>query len=218
MWRSPWRTSKNMNETRRGYDLSLVKHKGRFWVILVVICLLVFNLEWGFRRDGSDAAWIMRLMYPLLAVAVVLEFVSDFSRLHLVPEGIAVTLFGKTLRRIPRQDIRLIGGFIGTKHSRFSKNLAVCTRSMEELAEEQERRSPKMLRNARTRPGWTEDQVGQLLLRYSTSIRSQFGFFRKDILLIEWSPERLELLLQMYPGVPWVDLTEKKKLDAERGI
>ena len=35
--------------------------------------LLVFNLEWGFRRDGSDAAWIMRLMYPLLAVAVVLS-------------------------------------------------------------------------------------------------------------------------------------------------
>ena len=89
---------------------------------------------------------------------------------------------------------------------------------MEELAEEQERKTPKMFRNARTRPGWAEDQVGQLLLRYSASIRSQFGFFRRDILLIEWSPERLELLLQMYPGVPWVDLTEKKKLDAERGI
>ena len=207
-----------MNEQRRGYDLPLVTHKGRFWVILAVICLLVFNLEWGFRWDGSEAAWIMRLMYPLLALAVALEFVSDFSRLHLVPEGIAVTLFGKTLRQIPRQDIRFFGGFIGTKHSRFSKNLAVCTRSMEELAEEQERKTPKMLRNARTRPGWAEDQVGQLLLRYSTSIRSQFGFFRKDILLIEWSPERLELLLQMYPGVPWVDLTEKKKLDAERGI
>ena len=199
-------------ETRRGYDLSLVTHRGRFWVILVVICLLVFNLEWGFRRDGFEAAWIMRLMYPLLALAVVLEFVSDFSRLHLVSEGIAVTLFGKTLRQIPAQDLRFFGGFIGAKHSRFSKNLAVCTRSMGELAEEQERKTPKMLR-----PGWTEDQVGQLLLRYSTSIRSQFGFFRRDILLIEWSPERLELLLQMYPGVPWVDLTEKKKLDAERG-
>ena len=216
MWRSLWRISKNMNETRRGYDLSLVTHKGRFWIILVVICLLVFNLEWGFRRDGFEAAWIMRLMYPLLALAVVLEFVSDFSRLHLVSEGIAVTLFGKTLRQIPVQDIRFIGGFIGAKHSRFSKNLAVCTRSMEELAEEQERKTPKMLRNARTCPGWAKDQVGQLLLRYSTSIRSQFGFFRRDILLIEWSPERLELLLQMYPGVPWVDLTEKKKLDAER--
>ena len=205
-----------MNETRRGYDLSLVTHKGRFWIILVVICLLVFNLEWGFRRDGSEAAWIMRLMYPLLAVAVVLEFVSDFSRLHLVAEGIAVTLFGKTLRQIPRQDIRFFGGFIGVKHSRFSKNLAVCTCSMEELAEEQERKTPKMLRNARTRTGWAEDTVRQLLIQYSTSIRIQFGFFRKDILLIEWSPERLELLLEMYPGVPWCDLSDKKKLDAER--
>ena len=205
-----------MNETRRGYDLSLVTHKGRFWVILVVMCLLVFNLEWGFRRDGSEAAWIMRLMYPLLALAVALEFVSDFTKLHLVSEGIAVTLFGKTLRQIPRQDLRFFGGFIGTKHSRFSKNLAVCTCSMEELAEEQERKTPKMLRNARTRTGWAEDQVGQLLLRYSASIRSQFGFFRRDILLIEWSPERLELLLDMYPGIPWTDLTENKLLDAER--
>ena len=204
------------NELRRGYDLPLVAHKGRFWIILVVMCLLVFNLEWGFRRGGSEAAWIMRLIYPLLALAVVLEFISDFSKLHLVHEGIAVTLFGKTLRQIPRQDLRFFGGFIGTKHSRFSKNLAVCTHSMEELAEEQERKTPQMLRNARTRSDWAEDLAGQLLLRYSTSIRSQFGFFRRDILLIEWSPERLELLLEMYPGVPWCDLSDKKKLDAER--
>ena len=94
---------------------------------------------------------------------------------------------------------------------------AVLAPVLEELAEEQERKTPKMLRNTRTRPGWAEDAVRQLLIRYSTSPRIQFGFFRKDILLIEWSPERLELLLQMYPGVPWVDLSEKKKLDAERG-
>ena len=207
-----------MNETRRGYDLSLVTHKGRFWVILVVICLLVFNLEWGFRRDGSEAAWIMRLMYPLLALAVVLEFVSDFAKLHLVHEGIAVTLFGKTLRQIPVQNIRFFGGFIGTKHSRFSKNLAVCTRSMEELAEEQERKTAKMFRNARCRPDWAEDMAGKYLMRYVDSMRRLFGFLQKDILLIEWSPERLDMLLEMYPGVPWCDLSDKKKLDAERNM
>ena len=216
MWPWPWRISKNMNETRRGYDLPLVTHQGRFWIILVVMCLLVFNLEWGFRRGGSEAAWIMRLIYPLLALAVGLEFVSDFSKLHLVHEGIAVTLFGKTLRQIPRQDLRFFGGFIGTKHSRFSKNLAVCTHSMEALAEEQQRKTPQMLRNARTRSDWAEDMAGKCLIRYSTSIRSQFGFPRKDILLVEWSPERLELLMEMYPGVPWCDLSDKKKLDAER--
>ena len=206
------------NEARRGYDLPLVTHKGRFWVILAVMCLLVFNLEWGFRRDGSETAWIMRLIYPLLALAVGLEFVSDFSKHHLVHEGIAVTLFGKTLRQIPRQDLRFFGGFIATKHSRFSKNLAVCTHSMEALAEEQEGKTPQVLRNARTRSDWAEDMAGKCLIRYSTSIRSQFRFHRKDILLIEWSTERLELLLEMYPGVPWCDLSDKKKLDAERGV
>ena len=207
-----------MNETRRGYDLSLVTHKGRFWIILVVMCLLVFNLEWGFRRDGSEAAWIMRLIYPLLALAVVLEFVSDFSKLHLVHEGIAVTLFGKTLRQIPRQDLCFFGGFIGTKHSRFSKNLAVCTCSMEALAEKEEQKTDKMFRNARTRPGWAEDMAKKYLLRCALSVRSELGFPNRDILLIEWSPERLELLMEMYPGVPWCDLSDKKKLDAERGV
>ena len=206
------------NEYRRGYDLPLVTHKGRFWVILVVMCLLVFNLEWGFRRDGSEAAWIMRLIYPLLALAVVLEFVSDFSKLHLVHEGIAVTLFGKTLRQIPRQDLRFFGGFIATKHSRFSKNLAVCTCSMEALAEKEEQKTDQMFRNARTRPGWAEDMAKKYLLRCAASFRSGLGLPHRDILLIEWSPERLELLLEMYPGVPWCDLSDKKKLDAERKV
>ena len=111
------------NEYRRGYDLPLVAHKGRFWIILVVMCLLVFNLEWGFRRDGSEAAWIMRLIYPLLALAVVLEFVSDFSKLHLVHEGIAVTLFGKTLRQIPRQDLRFLAASSPRSTAAFPKIL-----------------------------------------------------------------------------------------------
>ncbi len=206
------------NEYRRGYDLPLVTHKGRFWVILVVMCLLVFNLEYGFRRDGSEAAWIMRLIYPLLALAVVLEFVSDFSKLHLVHEGIAVTLFGKTLRRIPREDIAFFGGFIGTRKCRYPKNLAVCTCSMEALAEKEEQKTDKMFRNARTRPGWTEDMARKYLLRCALSFRSELGLPNRDILLIEWSPERLELLLEMYPGVPWCDLSDQKKLDAERGV
>ena len=58
--------------------------------------------------------------------------------------------------------------------------------------------------------------AGKFLLRYADSLRRQLGFPRKDIHLIEWSPERLEMLMEMYPGVPWCDLSDKKKLDAER--
>ena len=49
-------------------------------------------------------------------------------------------------------------------------------------------------------------------------MRRTLGFPRKDILLIEWSPERLRMIQDMYPGVPWTDLTDKKVLDAERKI
>ena len=89
---------------------------------------------------------------------------------------------------------------------------------MEELAEEQERKTPQVLRNARTRPGWAEDMARKYLIRYVASPRCQFGIPRKDILLVEWSPERLDMLMEMYPGVPWCDLSDKKKLDAERGV
>ena len=75
-----------------------------------------------------------------------------------------------------------------------------------------------MFRNARSRPDWAEDMAGKYLMRYVDSMRRLFGFLQKDILLIEWSPERLDMLLEMYPGVPWCDLSDKKKLDAERKI
>ena len=75
-----------------------------------------------------------------------------------------------------------------------------------------------MFRNSRTRPGWAEDMAGKYLIRYVVSMRRQLGFPRKDILLIEWSPERLRMIQDMYPGVPWTDLTDKKVLDAERKI
>ena len=89
---------------------------------------------------------------------------------------------------------------------------------MEALAEKEEQKTDKMFRNARTRPGWAEDMAKKYLLRCALSVRSELGFPNRDILLIEWSPERLELLLEMYPGVPWCDLSDKKKLDAERKV
>ena len=129
---------------------------------------------------------------------------------------IDIALFGKTIRQFPRENIRFLGGIVYMKKSTGCKWICVCAMSMEELAIEMERQTPKMLRNGRSRPGWAEDMAGKFLLRYADSLRRKLGFPRKDIHLIEWSPERLEMLMEMYPGVPWCDLSDKKKLDAER--
>ena len=55
-------------------------------------------------------------------------------------------------------------------------------------------------------------------MRYADSMRRLFGFRRMDILLIEWSPERLDMLMEIYPQAPWTGLSDKKILDAERGV
>ena len=204
------------NEYRRGYDLPLTMRKWEFWLVLAVLPLLIFKIEDGLQDMGGVFQWFMRLFHLPMVLLVASEFVQCFGKLHLVREGIAVTLFGKTLRQVPRENIRFLGGVSYRRKSREYKWICVCDRSMEELAEEQERKTPQMLRNARTRSDWAEDMAGKYLIRYVASPRCQFGIPRKDILLVEWSPERLELLLEMYPGVPWRDLSDKKKLDAER--
>lgn len=206
------------NELRRGYDLPLTENK----LLVLLLCLLEIVISAFIWSDMVESGFDLFTCFAGSAIILILGYVlvmeagRGFAKLHIVPEGIAVTLFGKTLRQIPREDIAFFGGFIGTKHSRFSKNLAVCTCSMEALAEKEEQKTDKMFRNARTRPGWAEDMAKKYLLRCALSVRSELGFPNRDILLIEWSPERLELLMEMYPGVPWCDLSDKKKLDAER--
>ena len=208
------------NEYRRGYDLPLTENK-LLVLLLFVLEIVISAFIWGdMVKSGFDLFTCITggAILLILGYVLVLEVGRGFAKLHIVPEGIAVTLFGKTLRQIPRQDLRFFGGFIGTKHSRFSKNLAVCTCSMEALAEKEEQKTDKMFRNARTRPGWTEDMAKKYLLRCAASFRSGLGLPHRDILLIEWSPERLDMLMEMYPGVPWCDLSDKKKLDVERKV
>ena len=206
-----------MDEYRRGFDLPLTMRKWEFWLILVVLPLFIFKIEDRLQDMDGVFPWIMRLFFYLLMFLIVAsEFIQYFGKLHLVPEGIAVTLFGKTIRQFPRENIRFLGGIVYRKKSTAYKWICVCAMTMEELAVEMERQTPKMLRNGRSRPGWAEDMAGKFLLRYADSLRRQLGFLRKDIHLIEWSPERLEMLMEMYPNVPWCDLSDKKKLDAER--
>lgn len=205
-----------MDEYRRGYDLPLTTQKWQLWEMLLAVPILAFTVEWTATELYPEDGWLMRCVYPLLLYATGMELGKQFSKLHFVPEGIAVTVFGKTLRQFPRENIRFLGGISYTKKSRVYKYICICARTLDEMACEQDRRTAKMFRDSPTLPGWTENMAEKYLLHYVASLRRQFGIPRKDILLVEWSPERLELLMEMYPGVPWCDLSDKKKLDAER--
>ena len=205
-------------EPRRGYDLPLTTQKWQLWETLLVLPILVFVLEWRATELQAEYGWFKWCVYLLMLVVTILELLKHFSKLHFVPEGIAVTLFSKTLRQFPRENIRFLGGISYTRKSREYRYICVCTRTLEEMAYEQNRRTAKMFRDAPTLPGWTENMARKFLWGYAASVNRALGFPRKDLLLIEWSPQRLELLQKMYPGIPWVDLTENKILDAEREI
>lgn len=205
-------------ETRRGYDLPLSMRRWEFWVALAETPLIVGYMEWKGRELFTEAGigWLLRLLELSWLLVIAVEFVQFFGKLHLVPEGIAITVFGRTIHRFPREQIRFLGGVCHTHKGTAYPYICICARSMEELAEEQARKTPKLFQNARTRHGWAEDMAGKYLLRYAASQLRQFGIYRRGILLIEWSPESLNRLQSLYPQVPWVDLTEKKILDAQR--
>ena len=208
------------NRYRRGYELPLTENK-LLLLLLFVLEIIISAFLWGdIVESGFDLFTCVTCgaIILILCYVLVMEVGRGFAKLHIVPEGIAVTLFGKTLRQIPQEKLAFFGGFIGTRHCRYPKNLAVCTCSMEALADKEEQKTDKMFRNARTRPGWAEDMARKYLLRCACSFCSELGFPNRDILLIEWSPERLDMLMEMYSDVPWCDLSDKKKLDAERKI
>ena len=207
-----------MDEYRRGFDLPLTENKLLVLLLAAIVTTAMIFLWGDMVESGFDlfSCFACGAITLVLCYVLVMEAGRGFAKLHIVPEGIAVTLFGKTLRQIPVEEMLFFGGFIGTRKGRYPKNIAVCTCSMETLAEKEEQKTDKMFRNSRTRPGWAEDMAKKYLLRCAGDFRGQLGLPNRDVLLLEWSPERLEMLMEMYPNVPWCDLSDKKKLDAER--
>ena len=207
-----------MDEYRRGFDLPLTENKLLVLLLAAIVTTASIFLWGDMVESGFDlfSCFACGAITLILCYVLMMEAGRGFAKLHIVPEGIAVTLFGKTLRQIPVEEMLFFGGFIGTRKGRYPKNIAVCTCSMETLAEKEEQKTDKMFRNSRTRPGWAEDMAKKYLLRCAGDFRGQLVLPNRDVLLLEWSPERLEMLMEMYPGVPWCDLSDKKKLDAER--
>ena len=208
------------NKTRRGYDLPLTIQK---WHDRMPLAVMVLFTAWmGYDMAVSDSDLVLRLTVSavlfLFLCGALIAAGRSLAKLHLVPEGMAVTLFGRTVQRFPQEELHLLAGIHYQYKSYDMKWIVASAHTVEELAEIQAMKTPKVFQNARTRPDWAEDMAGKYLYRYIRSVSQAFAIPRRDLLLLEWSPERLELLLEMYPGVPWVDLSEKKKLDAERNM
>lgn len=210
------------NETRRGYEVPLTGDKRAYWFLLAMELAGVCLVEW-MASDGSNIgvqSLAYRGIYLLLIPGACLILATVFGKLRLQPEGISVIVFGKTVRFIRREDIRLIAGFGCNYGSPSSATVRLCISgyTLYQLAEAQERRTPEMFRDPWSRPGWMEEQAARYLMHDLRFLKGLYGAGEPPILFLEWSAETQVRLRQMYPLADWADLTVEKILDAQRNI
>ena len=196
-----------MEGSERGYSIPLSAKKGNFLLYSILATVLMAVL-WLFEnyetRNKSYHEELMRFVTIFLAavwlVLMMMIFVHCFSKLHIVPEGLAITLFGMTTRRFPAEQIKLLSGFKETTAKLTPQYLAVCAWSMEDFQE--------WGKCCQYEEPWEGERVNKYLSRIPSLTRA--FHLHKNILLLDWDKERLEILQKMYPNAKWLDCTQKK--------
>ena len=197
-------------EEKRGYDLPYAADPSVQIVSMVIGLICIGATVWFAQSEGVQ----LLLVFVVLFLAIILYYAGQLAaRLHIVPEGIAVTLFGMTLRRLPAEEIRLIAAVrkYNTKANPHDV-MAVCINTLEELTEFGKKHTPKLLQNGADL--WLGETAAKYLWRRAESMKGDLNLHR-HILWLDWSPERLKLLLEMYPQAQWLDCTQKKLFDAQ---
>lgn len=190
----------------RGYSMPYLLNQQKdavyvvFYLILAALVVWMENQEM-IRKDYDDATRQGMLLF--MVVFFVLGFLGLIflllAKLHFVPQGVAVTLFGMTLRRVPLEEIQVISAVAYSRKGHKREEIALCLRPLEEVT-----------------TGWGSCSQAEAVYAY---LKARTGTFwmrlnlDRDILWLEWSPERLKLLQKMYPHVPWMDGSPDKRFD-----
>lgn len=183
---------------------------GPWMAVLGIWAFFFFFVEFW---DAGVGFWLV-CGVPMVAFCAFLGFYGlkltfeSFLVVHLVPEGIALTFFGKHLRLYPVERIQ-------TCYHRKGVNfnwIAVSCLSEEELIGKREETlrsgffSKSGVDYKMSRPNWREwflrDQMK------AETRKALLNPFREDFLWMEFSPERKGFLRGMYLGVPWKKVKE----------
>ena len=208
-----------MSEQGRGYDLPYAVDRGvRIGTIIVMLictvaCAIMFIwMIW----PGTLLEWVIA-MSPILLMMVLFSsnVLELFAVLHIVPEGIAITLFGKTVRQLPAEQIRFLTAVPGNAASDRVNRIAVCDKTLEELTELGYKTTPKSMRIKK--PRWPGEFSESYLYHRSMTVPGEMNFMR-SILWLDWDPERLKLLRQMYPDAMWLDCTRDKIFEKQLNL
>jgi len=200
----------------RGYSLPYVVDRGvRIGTIIVMsICTVVsgFLFVWMIR-PGIWYDWLICFLPVFLMLVLFSSNILElFAVLHIVPEGIAITLFGKTVRRVPAEEIRFLTAIPGNAANDRVNRIAVCDKTLEELTELGYKTTPRSMRIAK--PRWPGEFAESYLYHRSMTVPGEMNFMR-SILWLDWDPERLMLLRKMYPDAQWLDCTQKKIFEVQ---
>ena len=151
-------------------------------------------------------------MLPILAIFLVIVLATWLPmllrcvmELHLEPEGVRLTAWGLTLRRYPLGKIRFISAMecSGKNRTTTRSQILLCAHTFEELAK---------------KGGWRDGSTGKpktefarnSLYRYLNAYYVRELNLTKDILWLDWSPDRIRLIRWLYPDAQWMDFSHNR--------
>ena len=132
-------------------------------------------------------------------------------RVHLVPEGIALSLFGRTIQTYPAEDMKLACFVDKGSYQESNVFLCVSCHDLQELAllrRQTLEKNPYTRTNIpyRQRKGDWQRTFAREYLRSRTGILP-WSIPEKGIFYMVTTPERKALVEKMYPELPWEDMT-----------
>lgn len=201
-----------MRSTKESITLSLMRSRG---AMMIVGCMaLIFGLSPLLVLCLEPVGLVELVMFGMILLGFCIPggglVLSCCLRLHLVPEGAAVSLFGRTLARYPVEGLTVIRWDVDWMNAPRLNKLCLSTLSVEELAVLRERklRSSVFYRDGvdymKRRSDWQEAFAIEQLKKMTWL--GEFFPLRRSVLWLEDSPETAAILKLAYPGARWHDL------------
>lgn len=164
-------------------------------------------LELGF---GYSLLFVFGIVLALLWLGLKCLAKSQV-RVHLVPEGIALSLLGRTFRTYPAEELKLACFVDKGTYQESNVFLCVSCHDLESLAllrKQTLQKNPYTRTNIpfRQRKSDWQRTFAREFLRQQTRILP-WAIPQKGVFYMVATPERKALIVQMYPHLPWEDLT-----------
>lgn len=181
----------------------LLSFYGVLILFLGIRDMITYNFRYSFILIAGFAFILLWLGLKCL--------VKSQVRVHLVPEGIALSLFGKTFRTYPAQELKLCCFVDKGTYQESNVFLCVSCHSLETLAllwEQTCRKNPVTRHDLpflKRKSDWQQSFARSFLRKHSSLF--PWTIPEKGIFYMVTTRERESLIAQMYPQLPREDLT-----------